>query len=159
MTVTQSQMPIPSMLPRHSSAPSQLVQQQTTLSRQMNAPAFLLEPLCSRHPQQNHPKMLVKSIQVQLHKQLVDSHATAHQQSHSHLSIRTPTPVPTSCNPTAKPTKQRIADFACPWPGDSCSHTLPPLTLHVLPQLAPFCGKAVDPHQLHCYGVSVRRRC
>ena len=33
--------------------------------------------------------------------------------------------------------KEKIVVFACPWPGDSCSHTPQPLTLQVLPQLAP----------------------
>ena len=60
--------------PQLRSQPSQL---QTTLLRQVNCPAFLLKPLGPAIRTKTTEKTLVKSIQLQLHKQLVDSHATA----------------------------------------------------------------------------------
>ena len=59
---------------------------------------------------------------VKLHKQLVDSHATAFI---SKAMLTDPAPVPTPATQQRRPTKQKIAAFACPWPADSCFHTHP----------------------------------
>ena len=57
---------------------AQLVQLQTTLSQQINEPAFLLEPLDSALRKSTTQKMkLVTSIQKRFHKQLLGSFTTS----------------------------------------------------------------------------------
>ena len=56
---------------------AQLVQLQTTLSLQMNKPAFLLKPLGSALRQKNTQKKRVTTIQRHFHKQLLESLTTS----------------------------------------------------------------------------------
>ena len=70
---------------------AQLVQLQTTLSLQMNKPAFLLQPLGSALRQKTTQKKLVTKIHRHFHKQLLESLTTSpvdsavlHSQAASH---------------------------------------------------------------------------
>ena len=133
---------------------AQLVHLHTTLSRQMNAPAFLLKPSGPAIRTKTTPQELIKSIQLQLHKQLVDSHATA---PISKAILISPNSTQHFCAP---PTQQRSLRRGRSF--FSCASTLPHPTVPdplgvaaACPNKSSsgqICTRPVDAHQHLCYG-------
>ena len=86
---------------------SELAQLQTTLSIQMNKPAFQLKPLGAALRLQTIQKKQVSTIQRNIHKQLFDSLAdTPTERAPPHTLVRT------SCNQAVKRMRLRIAASA-----------------------------------------------
>ena len=138
---------------------SQLAQLQTTLSIQMNKPAFQLKPLGAALRPQTTQKKQVSTIQRNTHKQLYDSladtpteRAILLSQSTSHTSAHLMQPSSEACEAEDRWFRVSVARRLM------FPHPVAPNATDVV-QSCPnksaaglFCNKPVDAKQHHCYG-------